>query len=120
MRRAPSRPGLAIVLLLAGCAQGAGTGEAPRAAGEAPAGCRIGVLSAEGARCQAMRLDPEGRLISFFADMNGWSVGDAACVCGAPALMSPCRAGEAWEITYLGPFCPPPGGAAAPPPDAWP
>lgn len=117
MGRAALGSWLAMTLALAGC--GAPT-RAPAPDTAPPPGCLIGVLSDEGARCQAMRTLPDDRLISFFADMNGWSIGDRACVCGQPAAMSPCRAGDAWEIVYLGPFCPPPGGATAQPPDAWP
>lgn len=70
-----------------------------------PEGCYVGVLTAEGASCQAMR-DDDDRLFSFFADMTGYRLGEEVCVCGPIAEMSFCNQGTVVEVTHLDRSCP--------------
>lgn len=71
-----------------------------------PEGCVLGVLSNEGATCQAMR-DGEDRLYSFYADMTGYAIGEQVCVCGPVAEMSFCNQGIVLEARHLDRTCPP-------------
>lgn len=84
-------------LLLAGCAAGEDT---------VPADCHPGVLVDGGGRCQALR-KRDGSTVTFYADMNGWRLGQEACVCGPRAEMTPCPRDSAVEAVWLAPFCPP-------------
>lgn len=89
-------------LLIAAALHGCATDEvAPP-----PPGCHQGVLVDGGGRCQALRR-PDGSTITFYADMNGWRLGQQACVCGEKAVMTQCPRENAIEATWLAPFCPP-------------
>lgn len=70
-----------------------------------PPTCRMGVLTNEGATCQAMR-DDQGDLYTFYTDMTGYHLGDEVCLCGEQAQMSFCAQGVAIDMTYLGTECP--------------
>lgn len=70
-----------------------------------PEGCVVGVLTGEGATCQAMR-DGKDRLYSFYSDMTGYRLGETVCVCGLEAQMSFCQQGTVIEVTHLGRTCP--------------
>ena len=70
-----------------------------------PPSCRIGVLTNEGATCQALR-DDQGTLYTFYTDMTGYNLGDEVCLCGPQAQMSFCAQGTVVDVTYLGRTCP--------------
>jgi len=75
--------------------------------GEVPADCYVGVLTADGGACQTMR-GPENDIYSFYADMNGYSLGEEVCICGEPSLMTPCKTGTALDLVHLDRSCPGP------------
>lgn len=91
---------LAIIGLVA-CTQGSAR------TGPITEGCYEGVLTDEGGRCQSLRRDADGGLVTFHADMNGWRLGQRACVCGSRPLLTSCPRDSAIEVTWLAPFCPP-------------
>ena len=68
--------------------------------------CHQGVLIDDGGRCQALRRR-DGSIVTFHADMNGWRLGQQACVCGPKAIMTQCPRETAIEAVWLAPFCPP-------------
>ncbi|MDF1748203.1 MAG: hypothetical protein P1V34_04940 [Alphaproteobacteria bacterium] len=70
-----------------------------------PPSCHIGILTKEGATCQALR-DDQGRLYTFYADMTGYKLGDEVCLCGPEAQMSFCGQGTVIDVAYLGKTCP--------------
>lgn len=92
---------LLLPLVMAACAQ------TPDASGSIAEGCHQGILTDEGGRCQALRRDGDGAIITFHSDMNGWRLGQRACVCGTRPLMTGCPRDTALEVTWLAPFCPP-------------
>lgn len=69
-----------------------------------PDDCHIGRLTDEGGVCQTMRT-PDGTLYSFYADMNGYSLGEKVCACGAPAQMSRCKEGVPLDLRHFGREC---------------
>lgn len=73
----------------------------------APEDCHWVTLTAEGDYCQAARIR-DGALISFYADMNGYDLGERVCVCGKPAEMTQCKTGQAYDLNHLGRDCPGP------------
>ena len=99
---------LLAATLLGACAQNTGD------TGPVPEGCHHGILTDEGGRCQALRRDGDGALVTFHADMNGWRLGQRACVCGTRPLMTSCPRDSALEVTWFAPFCPPAPPANAP------
>lgn len=86
---------LAAVLILAAC----------ETRKPVPDGCVAGILTGEGATCQALR-DGKDRLYSFYADMTGYRLGEQVCVCGPVAEMSFCQQGTVIEVTHLDRECP--------------
>ncbi|WP_259781960.1 hypothetical protein [Aestuariispira ectoiniformans] len=74
---------------------------------EAPEDCYWVTLTAEGDYCQAAR-DQDNKLLSFYADMNGYNLDDEVCICGKPAAMSHCKTGQPMDLSHLGRQCPGP------------
>jgi hypothetical protein len=93
VRRAVAAAGLAAAV--AGCTP------------DAPPDCVRGTLTPEGLHCQTLR-DGADRLYSFYADMQGYRLGEDVCVCGPPAEMSFCQQGTVLEVRHLGRRCPAP------------
>ncbi|MAO90000.1 MAG: hypothetical protein CMM78_10325 [Rhodospirillaceae bacterium] len=89
----------AVSLIVIGLVSACQTGS------DLPPSCRIGVLTNEGATCQALR-DDQGTLYTFYTDMTGYNLGDEVCLCGPQAQMSFCAQGTVVDVTYLGRTCP--------------
>ena len=72
-----------------------------------PENCYIGTLTDQGEVCQTLS-GPDDEIFSFFADMNGYSLGEDVCVCGGPAVMTRCKVGTPIDIVHLDRECPGP------------
>ncbi|RED51250.1 hypothetical protein [Aestuariispira insulae] len=71
----------------------------------APEDCQIGVLTDQGQICQTIRTG-KGDIYSFFADMNGYTLGEKVCICGKPATMTRCLVGVPIDLVHLDRDCP--------------
>lgn len=73
-----------------------------------PEGCVVGNLTADGDTCQTIKSKRSDQLYSFFADMNGYALGEEICVCGKAAQMTTCKTGVVIDVMHLDRTCPAP------------
>ena len=72
-----------------------------------PEGCLTGILTNDGDTCQAFKGHQTNKIYSFYANMNGYQLGEEVCVCGQVAQMTTCKTGTPIEIMHLSRTCPP-------------
>jgi hypothetical protein len=63
--------------------------------------CLRGVLTDEGAACQAFRSQDDGGLYTLIGGLGGFGPGDSVVVCGVPVAKSFCNQGQTLAVTSI-------------------